>query len=103
MNKTDKMYLEIESGSHDIVVLTETRLDHSILDSEIFPSNFIVFRNDRQHLKWNDAKPFWNYVNSIRKRTNNLVLPLKVGNEEIYDLRIAETHIVFVGVYGRSV
>ena len=44
------MYLEIESGSHDIVVLTETRLDDSILDSEIFPSNFIVFRNDRQHL-----------------------------------------------------
>ena len=73
------MYLEIESGSHDIVVLTETRLDDSILDSEIFLSNFIVFRNDRQHLKCNDAKPFWKYVNSIRKGTNNLVLPLKVG------------------------
>ena len=50
VNKTDKMYLEIESGSHDIVVLTETHLDDSILGSEIFPSNFIVFRNDRQHL-----------------------------------------------------
>ena len=37
VNKTDKMYLEIESGSHDIVVLTETHLDDSILDSEIFP------------------------------------------------------------------
>lgn len=55
-------------------------------------------------LKWNDTKPFWKYINSIRKGTNNLVLPLKVGNEEINDdLRIAETHIVFVGVYGRSV
>ena len=42
-------------------------------------------------LKLNDAKPFWKYVNSKRKGTNNLVL-LKVGNEEITnDLDIAES------------
>lgn len=50
VNKTDKLCLEIESRSHDIVVLTETHLDDSILDSEIFPANFIVFRNYRRHL-----------------------------------------------------
>ena len=34
--------------NYDLIVLTETHLDHSILDSEIFPSHFTVFRNDRK-------------------------------------------------------
>ncbi|CAB4043273.1 Hypothetical predicted protein, partial [Paramuricea clavata] len=50
VNKTDKLCLEIHSGQFDIVVLTETHLDNTIVDSEIFPPNFIVFRRDRQHL-----------------------------------------------------
>ena len=50
VNKIDKLNLEIESGSHDIVVLTETHLDGNILDSEILPTNFTVFRNDQQKL-----------------------------------------------------
>ena len=41
--------MEIESVSHDIVILTEIYLDDSILDSEILPSNLTVFRKDRQH------------------------------------------------------
>lgn len=48
MNKIDRLHLEIENWSHDIVVLTETHLDDSILDSEIFPSKFIVFRKERK-------------------------------------------------------
>ena len=32
----------------DLIVLTETHLDHSILDSEILPSHYTVFRNDRK-------------------------------------------------------
>ena len=36
--------------SDDIVVLTETHLDGNILDSEILPTKFTVFRNDRQLL-----------------------------------------------------
>lgn len=46
-------------------------------------------------LKWNNAKPFWKYINSKRKGTNNLVL-LKVDNEEIIDdLDIAESMNTF--------
>lgn len=41
--------MEILSGQLDIVVLTETHLNDSVADSEIFPSNFTVFRRDRQH------------------------------------------------------
>jgi hypothetical protein len=41
--------MEIESVSHDIVILTEIYLDDSILDSEILPSNLTLFRKDRQH------------------------------------------------------
>lgn len=34
--------------NYDLIVLTETHLDHSILDSEIFPSHYTVFRKDRK-------------------------------------------------------
>jgi len=34
--------------NYDLIVLTETHFDHSILDSEIFPSHYTVFRNDRK-------------------------------------------------------
>ena len=38
--------LEMYQRSYDLIVLTETHLDYSILDSEIFPSHFTVFRKD---------------------------------------------------------
>ena len=31
---------------YDIIVLTETHLDHGIGDSEIFPNYYTVFRRD---------------------------------------------------------
>ena len=44
-----------------------------------------------EELKVNNAKPFWKYVNSKRKGTNNLVL-LKVADREITnDMEIAES------------
>ena len=49
VNKINKLRLEIDNGQFDIVILTETHLDDSVLDSEIFPSDFVVFRRDRKH------------------------------------------------------
>jgi hypothetical protein len=50
VNKTDKvkLCLEIDSGQFDIVVLTETHLDNTIVHSEIFPPNFVAFRRNHQ-------------------------------------------------------
>ena len=48
VNKVNLLELEMYQRSYDLIVLTETHLDHSILDSEIFPSHFTVFRNDRK-------------------------------------------------------
>jgi hypothetical protein len=47
VNKVNKLDLEIANGSYDIIVLTETHLDSSIGDAEIFPDNYTVFRRDR--------------------------------------------------------
>ena len=49
VNKIDKLHLEITRNQADIVILTETHLDSTIADSEIFPSNFSVLRHDRNH------------------------------------------------------
>jgi len=48
VNKLDLLELEMHQWNCDLIVLTETHLDHSILDSEIFPSHYTVFRNDRK-------------------------------------------------------
>ena len=47
VNKLDLLELEMSQRNYDLIVLTETHLDHSILDSEIFPSHYTVFRKDR--------------------------------------------------------
>ena len=49
VNKIDLFHLEITERSYDIIALTETHLYDSILDSEIFPCNYTVFRRDRLH------------------------------------------------------
>ena len=49
VNKIDLFHLEITERSYDIIALTEAHLDDSILDSEIFPCNYTVFRRDRLH------------------------------------------------------
>ena len=41
--------MEIASNSFDITVLTETHLDGSINDVEIFGREYCVYRRDRQH------------------------------------------------------
>lgn len=48
VNKVNLLELEMYQRSYDLIVLTETHLDHSILDSEIFPPHFTVFRKDRK-------------------------------------------------------
>ena len=41
--------MEIATYRYDIMVFTETHLDSTITDSELFPSNYTVFRRDRLH------------------------------------------------------
>ena len=53
VNKTALLELEIATYRYDIMVFTETHLDSTITDSELFPSNYTVFRRDRPY---NDRK-----------------------------------------------
>lgn len=48
VNKIAKFQTEIASNSFDIIVLTETHLDNSITDAEIFGSEYCSYRKDRQ-------------------------------------------------------
>ena len=48
VNKITKLQMEIASNSFDIIVLTETHLDSSINDVEIFGKEYCVYRRDRQ-------------------------------------------------------
>lgn len=41
------MLKEVAGSDANIFMLTETNLDDSMLDNELFTDNFIVFRNDR--------------------------------------------------------
>ena len=47
VNKINQLELEIATYQYDLMVFTETHLDSSILDSELFPSIYTVFRRDR--------------------------------------------------------
>lgn len=48
VNQTSKLELDITSSRYDIILLTETHLDNSMSDGEIFPNNYTVFRRDRK-------------------------------------------------------
>ena len=45
--KVDQLHCEIELTDPDIVAITETWLDPTVLSSELFPPNFTVYRRDR--------------------------------------------------------
>lgn len=45
--KSSQMLKEVAGSDANIFMLTETNLDDSMLDNELFTDNFIVFRNDR--------------------------------------------------------
>ena len=47
VNKRHLLDLELAQTIHDIIVSTETHLDDSIDDLEIFPNCYTVFRRDR--------------------------------------------------------
>jgi len=47
VNKSLDLFAKLSSLSPDIVMITETYLDSSITNSEIFPSNYNVYRLDR--------------------------------------------------------
>lgn len=49
--KTSKLFLSIESCDFDIIALSETWLNSSIYDSEMFTSDFTVYRCDRSATK----------------------------------------------------
>ena len=50
MNKRLDLYVMINTTSPDVIVITETFLDSSILDGEVIPQGYSVFRCDRnQH------------------------------------------------------
>ena len=48
VNKVNLLELEMYQRNYDLIILTGTHLDHSILGSEIFPSHYTVFRKDRK-------------------------------------------------------
>lgn len=45
--KLNEVYLEILNNDFDVIILTETWLNDSISDAEIFDSRYNVFRRDR--------------------------------------------------------
>ena len=47
VNKRLDLYAMINATAPDVVVITETFLDCSIMNSEIFPQNYCLFRRDR--------------------------------------------------------
>ena len=46
VNKIAKLQLELAKSQVDIIVLTETHLDASITDAEVFGSDYSVYRRD---------------------------------------------------------
>lgn len=47
VNKINQLELEIAIYKYDLVVFTETHLDSFILERELFPSVYTVFRRNR--------------------------------------------------------
>lgn len=45
--KCSEILKEVAGSDSNIFMFTETNLEESILDNEVFTDNFIVFRNDR--------------------------------------------------------
>ena len=48
VNKIAKLQIEIVYNYFDVIVLTETHLDSSITDIEIFGREYCIYRKDRQ-------------------------------------------------------
>ena len=48
VNKRNLLNLELATSLYDIIILTETHLDNTIADREIFPRGYTVFRRDRE-------------------------------------------------------
>lgn len=47
-SKCSNIYLNILNCNYDVICFTETNLNASIFDSELFDSNFVVHRRDRE-------------------------------------------------------
>ena len=47
VNKQLDLYAMLTASAPDVVVITETFLDCSIVDGEVFPQNYCLFRRDR--------------------------------------------------------
>lgn len=46
--KTKDLYLATSLGDYDVIVGTETWLDDSVYDNELFCNNYHMYRRDRQ-------------------------------------------------------
>lgn len=47
--KIKEFYIKVKSSSYNVIVLTETWLNSSFLNSEILDSNWIIYRKDRDY------------------------------------------------------
>lgn len=45
--KTNDFYVSVSACDYDIIALSETWLDESVHDNELFPADFTVYRCDR--------------------------------------------------------
>ena len=54
--KTNTLYSNISTCDFDFIALTETWLTDNISNSEIFPSHYVVFRNDRNYNLLNSSR-----------------------------------------------
>ena len=74
VNKKHLLDLELSKRPFDIIVLTETHLDDSISDAEIFAENYSVFRRDRDRksTRLNSSHANISYaVFCLKKKKNN--------------------------------
>ena len=46
--KTNEIYNAVAACNYDVIAFTETWMSNSIIDSELFPPNFLLFRSDRK-------------------------------------------------------
>lgn len=68
-SKTNDIYLNVLGCNYDIICLTETNLNLSVYDSEVFDSRYNVFRRDR-HSTSSKKKDGGGIVVAIKKSLN---------------------------------
>ncbi|CAG5018128.1 unnamed protein product [Parnassius apollo] len=93
--KLPDVFLEVSANNFDLIVLTETWLNDSIFDSEIFDSRYQVFRRDRSSNTFNENNDGGGVAIAVKKsisayrnhnfesRCEDLWVTLELGNYRI--------------------